>query len=448
MLTQLTHLLGSLYLNKRFFGAAIGIVVLFLLGFVWWWVFIWAKILLVLLAALLLTDLLLLYRFSQGISSQRTLADRLSNGDENAIGIYLQNDYPFAVSLQIIDEVPFQFQARDVLFTERLLPNTYKNIQYQLRPTERGEYSFGGLNVFAQSDIGLVRRRYVFDAQKMVAVYPSYIQMKRYELIAFSNRLQAYGMKKIRRIGISMEFEQIKNYTDGDDYRVINWKATARRNELMVNQYQDEKSQQVYCLIDKGRIMQMPFERLSLLDYAINATLVMANIAIKKGDKAGLVTFSQQVDTLLKASKQGSQMRHIQECLYREKTNFKETDYEKLYAAIRRTITQRSLLLLFSNFESQAGLQRQLPFLVRLAKQHLVVVIFFENTELQQLMEQTATDVVQIYQQTIAEKFAYEKRQIVHQLHRCGIQTILTPPQLLTVNTINKYLELKARGMI
>lgn len=441
-------MMRSLYLTPRFFIALIVLVTLFLFGFIYSSIFAIAKLLLIALIALLLVDIVLLYRLKKGIFARRLVADRLSNGDDNEVSIYLENNYPFAIKLAIIDEIPFQFQQRDVLFDEILPSSTYKTIGYKLRPTQRGEYSFGAVNILVQSDLGLVRRRYAFDNHKLVAVYPSYMQMKKYELIAFSNRLQDYGVKKIRRIGQSMEFEQIKNYVAGDDYRVINWKATARRNDLMVNQFQDEKSQQVYSLIDKGRVMKMPFEQLSLLDYAINAALVISNIAIKKGDKAGIISFAEQVETVLKASKQGSQMRQIQGHLYRETTRFLETDYEKLYVSVRRTITQRSLLILYTNFETLPGLQRQLPFLVRLSKRHLLVVVFFENTELRQLLDKPAKDVAEIYQKTIAEKFNYEKRQIVKELHQHGIQTILTPPQLLTVNTINKYLELKARGLI
>lgn len=271
--------------------------------------------------------------------------------------------------------------------------------------------------------------------------------MRQYELLAFSRRLSEAGLKKIRRIGHSLEFEQIKEYVSGDDYRTVNWKASARHNQLMVNQFDDEKSQPVYCLINMGRVMQMPFEGLSLLDYAINASLVMSNIAIRKGDKAGLLTFSHQIGSFAPAKKQGNQMYVLQELLYAQKTNFLEADYEKLYLNIRRRLSQRSLLLLFTNFETTTSLNRQLPYLQKLAKQHLLVVIFFENTELRQLLALKTNDIEDIYIKTIAEKFNFEKRLIVKQLQAHGIQTILTQPKSLTVNTINKYLELKARNL-
>lgn len=272
--------------------------------------------------------------------------------------------------------------------------------------------------------------------------------MRKYELLAISNRLTEAGVKKIRRIGHNQEFELIKEYTQGDDVRTINWKATARRQHLMVNHYQDERSQQVYALIDKSRVMQMPFNGLSLLDYAINASLVISNIAIRKSDKAGLITFQDTIDSTLPASRSNKQMSHILEVLYNQKTGYRESDFSVLYSHIRRKITQRSLLLLFTNFESLYGMQRQLPFIRSLAKQHLVVVIFFENTEMTGLISKPATDLKEIYYKAIAEKFAFDKKLIAKELQTMGIQTILTAPENLTVNTINKYLELKARGMV
>ena len=398
--------------------------------------------------AVLLTDGILLYRTRKGLHGYRFTPERLSNGDENELQIHVENFYPFAISLQVIDEIPHQFQKRDFNFELKLKPGEPKVLRYFLRPVKRGEYSFGAVNAYVSSPLGLISRRFRFSADALVPVYPSYIQMRKYELMAISNRLTETGIKKIRKIGQNMEFELIKEYVSGDDIRTINWKATARKNSLMVNHYQDERSQQVYSVIDKGRVMQMPFNGMSLLDYAINASLVISNIAIKKSDKAGLITFQDRVAATVSAGKQKSQMAHIMEVLYNQKTAYRESDFSSLYLHIRRKITQRSLLLLYTNFESIYGLQRQLPYLKRLAGQHLLVVIFFENTEMRSLLQEPANDLRQVYHKAIAEKFSYDKKLIVKELSRNGIQALLTPPENLTVNTINKYLELKARGMI
>jgi uncharacterized protein (DUF58 family) len=266
--------------------------------------------------------------------------------------------------------------------------------------------------------------------------------------MAISSNLSELGIKKIRKIGHNIEFEHIKEYVEGDDYRTINWKATARKNELMVNLYQDEKSQNVYSLIDKGRMMQMPFEGLSLLDYAINAALVLSNIAIRKDDKAGMLTFEKSFDGFLPASRRKNQMHLILNFLYNQSTTFGETDYSNLYVQLKHRVKRRSLLLLYTNFESVHSLERQLYYFQKLAKTHLLVVIFFENTELEVLVNTKPKDTLGIYQKVIAEQFVFEKIQIVKTLHQHGIQTILTKPQELSVSVINKYIELKARQLI
>jgi len=405
-------------------------------------VFFWSLI------ALVFIDLLLLYRTDSGVFANRSTPERLSNGDENAIRLFVENRYSFPVALEIIDEIPHQFQKRDVLFNTELKTNQRKEIDYQLKPFKRGEYEFGNINVYVKSPLGFIKKLYVFNEGKTVPVYPSFLQMRKYELMAISNRLSEVGVKKIRRLGHSTEFEQVKNYVQGDDYRTINWKATARRGDLMVNSFSDEKSQHVYCVIDKSRAMQMPFEGLSLLDYAINASLVLSNVALLKDDKAGLITVAEKIGSVLPADKRGVQMNKVLEILYKEKTRYLETNMEALYISIRKTLKQRSLVVFFTNFESMSALERQLPFLKRIAKLHLLLVVFFENTELKKLSEVYAKDVEEIYIKTIAEKFAFEKRQIVLELAKHGIQSILSSPQNLTVNTINRYLEIKARQSI
>jgi len=274
------------------------------------------------------------------------------------------------------------------------------------------------------------------------------LQMRKYELMAISNRLNEIGIKKIRRLGQSMEFEQIKNYVAGDDYRTVNWKASARQGNLMVNTFTEEKSQHVYCIIDKSRSMKMPFDGLSLLDYSINASLVLSSVALLKEDKAGLITMSDKKGAVIPAEKRPTQLNKIMEVLYREKTRYLETNMELLYTTIRSTLKQRSLIVMFTNFESASALERQLPFLKRIAKFHLLVMVFFENTELKELSEQPAVNVEGIYIKTIAEKFVYEKKLIVRELARHGIQSILTVPQNVTINTINRYLEIKAKQKI
>lgn len=435
-------------MEKRFFIVLTLIILGFLLSYIFPDMLGTARLLFYILIVALLGDLVLLFASKGHITGERRVPDKLSNGDENEIGISLSNSYLFQVRLKILDEIPHQFQKRDFQIVTVIGPGMEKYFKYKLRPTERGDYLFGNLNVFARSPIGLISKKYTFNSEQKVAVYPSFLQLHKYDLMAFSNHLFEYGLKKIRRIGHTMEFEQIKDYVQGDDIRNINWKATAKRNQLMLNQFQDERSQPIYSVIDKGRVMKMPFNGLSLLDYAINATLVISSIAIKKQDKAGMFTFSNKIENRVVAERRSAQMNLILETLYHIRTDFVESDFSLLYADIKRHLDHRSLLLLYTNFETVDALQRQLPYLLALAKQHLLVVIFFENTELIQFAGEEAVNTHQIFERTIAEKFVFEKKLIVNELRKYGIQTILTKPEDLTINTINTYLEIKARGLL
>jgi uncharacterized protein (DUF58 family) len=403
---------------------------------------------LIIILVLIITDAIILYANKNGISAKRNTLEKLSNGDENSVSIFIENRYSFPAKLTVIDELPYQLQMRDTKYIVRINPGDNKTIQYAVHPMKRGEYHFGALNIFIKSQIGFLERRYRFSNNMMVPVYPSFIQMRKYELLAINNRITDSGIKKIRRIGNHAEFDQIKEYIAGDDYRTINWKATARKERLMVNQFQDERSQQVYSLIDMGRVMQMPFEGLSLLDYSINSSLVISNIAMLKNDKAGVITFSSKVQSVLPAERKSGHLNKILQLLYNQKTDYLESDFENLYINVKKRISSRSLLLLFSNFESLPALQRQIKYLKRLSKDHLLVVIFFENTELKKLINAPAVSAEDIYHKTIAEKFAVEKKLIVKELERYRIPSILTDPKNLSVNTINKYLELKARGLL
>lgn len=438
----------QLYITNFFFYLLIGVIVLFCCAFIFPALYSATWFILLILLVFFVLDILILFSSKNGVSAERIAPEKLSNGDENPITVTLSNFYTFAVSVKVIDEIPFQFQVRNFEINRKLKNASQDEFQYKLRPTERGEYYFGNLNVYVSSPLKLISKRYKFGQDQMVPTYPSYIQLRKYDLIAFSNNLFQYGVKKIRRIGHTMEFEQIKEYVPGDDIRTLNWKATAKKNSLMVNQFQDEKSQNIYMVIDKGRVMKMPFNGMSLLDYAINATLVLSNVILKKQDKAGMFSFSKKVENRVMAEKRTSQMQKILESLYNIKTNFFESDYSRLYVDIKKNINQRSLIILYTNFETMDGLHRQLPYLKGIAKSHLLVVVFFQNTELYQITNKKSDTIQEVYDKVIAEKFIFEKKLIVTELKKYGIHSVLTQPENLTLDTINKYLEIKARGIL
>ncbi|HEX2534382.1 MAG TPA: DUF58 domain-containing protein [Chitinophagaceae bacterium] len=418
-----------------------------MVSYIWPVLYVLGTALLLLTLLTVAVDAVLLYSKRRPFGAQREVADRLSNGDANRVRLLLHNSYGFRVQAEVIDELPVQFQERSWVRHAVLEPDGDQLIEYTLTPVERGTYTFGAINVYVQGPLKLLRRRFVFGDTQSVRVYPSFIQMRRYQLMATAS-LQESGVKRMRRLGHSLEFEQIKEYVRGDDYRTINWKATARRGDLMVNNFTDERSQQIYCIINKGRTMKMPFEGMTLLDYAINAALVLSNTALLRQDKAGLICLGQRLDAFLTADKKTTQLNNILETLYRQETDFLEPDLEQLFAVIRNRITHRSLLVYFTNYESIESLERDLPSLKRMAHYHLLLIVFFENTELKSLVETKASTTEEMYIQTIGKKYMHEKKLVARELQKAGILTVLTTPEKLTVNTLNKYLEIKNRQSI
>lgn len=436
-----------MFLTRRFYIAATAVIIITAGGNLFQPFYDIGLWLLIMLLIAIGAETAMLWH-KHGITANRSCAKRFSNGDDNEVKLRVESNYTFALKLNVIDEIPVIFQRRDINFHLTLDSNEGKTITYRLRPTRRGVYGFGLIRVFASTMIGLVQRRFSCGSAEDVKVYPSYLMLHRYELLAISNRLTDLGVKKIRRAGNNTEFEQIRDYVRGDDSRTINWRATARRHHLMVNVYQDERSQQVFSVIDKGRVMQQSFLGMTLLDYAINASLVLSYIAIKKEDKAGLITFNEHFGSYLPASRRTGQMQHLLECLYDQETGFGETDYSTLAAGINRHVGKRSLLILYTNFCGMTDMERQLPYLRQINSRHRLLVVFFEDRELRDFIRRRPGSTEDYYRHVIAGKFAGEQRLIVSTLKRNGIQSLLTTPENLSADVINKYLEIKTRQMI
>jgi len=380
------------------------------------------------------------------VTVDRLIPDRYALGDQQEINYRITNNSSNRVKIELIDELPYQLQIRDFSIYELIEGRSEKSVSYSIRPLVRGVYDFGDLHVFFQKDsFSLLQWRKTIDADADVAVVPSFLQMRKFDLEVFSNAAMIKGLKKVRRLGQNDEFEHIKHYEKGDDIKMINWKASARRNEFMVNQYQDTQSQSVYVIIDKGRSMKTPFDGLTLLEHSINSALVLSNIVLKRMDRIGLITIGSTIDTWIKQHNRKSQLLSISDALYAESTSYGETDIKNLYFFVRQRISRRSCFFLYTNFEHRYDMERALPYLIKLNRLHVLVVIIFTNRGLYELGIKSAQEYNDIYTNTIAMNKVVEKEKIANQLSTYGIKVITTLPEDLNINVINKYLELKAR---
>ena len=396
---------ANTFLKNRIFLALSCVIVAFTFSYSYPWFFRLGQILLLVLFLLTLLEWFLLFRIAEKFEANRDVAHRLSLGDQQEVKYTISNLSDLPVLAEVVDELPYQLQRRDAAFFSRIDPGEKILRRLPIRPLIRGQYTFGSLHVYITLPwFSLVQRRISFSIPESIMVVPSIIQMKRYELEVFSRTASLSGIRRVRTIGEDDEFEHIRSYQQGDNIRAINWKATSRKNQPMINQFQNSRAQMVYCIIDKGRSMKMPFEGLTLLDHAINAALVISNIVLKKYDRAGLVTFSDKIGKIIAAENIPPQLSLISQHLYDQQTGFKESNYELLFYTLQHHIRRRSILLFFTNFEHLYDLDRNLEYFQALNRKHLLVIIFFINTDLLSSSEMEASNVSDIYLKTFAPK--------------------------------------------
>ncbi|MCQ2188337.1 MAG: DUF58 domain-containing protein [Paludibacteraceae bacterium] len=436
-----------MFFTERFVKFAIAAGLLVATGYLWEIFFFLGAIASLSLLLVAGIEYLILRKGSVGIS--RECPDRLSNGDDTEITVHLKSDYNIPISVTVIDELPEVFQIRDFNLKTSLEPQQSQSLKYFVRPTLRGKYVFHDTHAYICTQrLGLVQRHFVNKTESVAKVYPSFLFLRKSELLSVQNKVREYGNKVIRKVGQSREFENIRDYVLGDDYRSINWKATARRSHLMVNQFEEEQSQYVYSIIDKGRGMQHSFNGLSQLDYAINSALQFSYVVLSHMDNAGLITLENKVDTFVAPSRRIGQMNRIMEALYKEESSFAQSDFSDLLQFADQKISRRSLLVIYTNFTRMSSVQLQLPYLRKLASRHVVLLVFFKDKDLQAESEKKVTNEIDCATTVVARQFMFERQLIANELNRYGIHSILTDPENLTTDTVNKYLEMKARSII
>lgn len=423
-------------------------ITLFVLAGVWDVLFYPVLLLGLIWPFVLIFEWVQLNRYSRFVSGKRIMTEVLHLGDNQDIIYQVKNMNKRSLLFSIYDNLPFQFQWRQSICNGAIKREETLFLPFSITPVERGLYSFGVCNVIVSMSFpGLIRISKKIDSPAQVQVHPSVIQLKKYEMMVVSGVAHQNGIRRVRMIGENDEFEQIRPYAQGDNIKSINWKATARKQELLINTYHDSRSQEIYCIIDKGRTMEMPFHGMSLMDYAINTTLTFSNIVLRKFDKAGLITFSHQVDDTIPASSQGHQLNRISDVLYNQATEFKESDFHVLYAFLRKHVQRRSILFLFTNFEDPYEIERNITYLRLINKYHLLIVICFINEEIEKIISRETRDKTEIYQNVLAMDTMHKREAFLQNLTGFGIQLVMVRPRDLSIGVINKYLEIKSKRL-
>jgi uncharacterized protein (DUF58 family) len=256
------------------------------------------------------------------------------------------------------------------------------------------------------------------------------------------------GLRATRQLGRGSEFERLRDYSPDDDYRRINWQATARRGKPISVEFQTERSQTLIALLDTGRMMRSPVGEIAKLDYAINATLLLGYVAAQKGDRVGLLAFDDQPHTWVAPRSGKAQFHRLLSQLYAVESQPVEPDYSAAVAYVATKQARRGLVLLFSDLTGALYTQTLAAQLAHLQRRHLVLFITMRDPTVQAMAHQTVDDSSTLYTRTVAERLLEERQRTLEGLGRQGVLTLDVSADELSIAVINRYLELKARELI
>ncbi|MGQ9675333.1 MAG: DUF58 domain-containing protein [Chloroflexota bacterium] len=398
----------------------------------------------VVLLGLLIADVVLSPK-RQHFELNRLCDSKLSLAADNPIQVRLYNWSDRSVPVAIRDEFPVGFHTDRWQIEGVAAPRSELTLTYHLRPWRRGDYRFGDLHLRYRGRLGLIVRQERYPAAASVKVYPNLLDVRRYELLARRGQLAEIGLRNVRVLGRGTEFERLRDYQPDDDYRRINWKATARRGRPVSVEYETERSQNVVLMIDAGRLMATPIGPLAKLDYAVNTALMLAYVAARLGDNVGLLAFADRVDTYLPPRRGRRQFLTMIETLYRLPAHLTEPDYNLAFRYFATHNRKRSLVVLFTDLIDAETSRLLVGHIGALSPHHLAVCVAIADPTITRLASASPTDSQSVYQRAVAEGLLDERRRALEGMRRRGAIALDVSAEHLTPTVINRYLELKTR---
>lgn len=379
---------------------------------------------------------------------QRTHDSKLSLGADNPISLLVRNRGQQTVIFWLRDEPPDAFQIETRMLHGRIPPQRLWEGVYHVHPLRRGDYQFGNVNLRWLGPLGLVVRQGKCQLGESVKVYPNLLDVRRYDLLLRRNRLQEIGLRHTRQFGEGTEFERLREYLPDDEFRRIDWKATARRHRPVTVEYQTERSQNVIALLDAGRMMQSPVAQIAKLDYVVNAVLLLAYVATGKGDKVGMMSFADDVMQYLSPRQGRGQFYRMLELLYGIEAQPVESDYRRALSYLAAKQRKRSLVVLFTDLSSGMSMDTLVSHAAVLARRSLPLVVTISDPDVVQMARTRPSDSQTVYQRAAASQLLDERQLTLDRLQRQGVLTLDVPANQLSIAVINRYLELKARTML
>jgi uncharacterized protein (DUF58 family) len=378
---------------------------------------------------------------------------KLNLGAPNFIQLRVRNLDRSPVSLRIRDDVPATFEASGPAATLSVAASREAVHRYTVTPPRRGRFQFGDLYVRVQGPWGLAEAERRIPAAEDAQVYPDLRNAARLMLATSARDMAMLGLRKLRRDGSGSEFSRMREYIQGDTPREIDWKATARRQRPITRMHETERSQNVILCVDAGRAMAAQVEGengtiLSKLDCAVNAALFLAFVAIKNGDRVGLALFSDGVKRFLPPAAGRGQYRRIVNALYQAEATLSFVDYQALFRELTVHVRRRSMVVLFTDLFDEDQAASLTPPMQRLAKRHVPLCVALRDPALDRLVQTPPVDAEGAFQQAVGVEVMEERERLRLGISRHGVHFIDTVPKSLTIDTVNRYLEIKRRGLL
>jgi uncharacterized protein (DUF58 family) len=343
--------------------------------------------------------------------------------------------------------------ARTVRFeTDELIADVPRQsrttITRPVTPTSRGADELRALYVWYENPLGLIRRRLRIPAPQAIRVFPDLAAVERYGKLHLRNRMIEAGLRRMKLRGAGTEFEALREWSDGDAFRSIDWKATARRGKLMVAQHEVERSQNVTLLLDCGRLMTPRIDTGRKLDYAVTAALSLATIAGLASDRVGLVAFAHDILAASAPRSTRSSVARLADTLYGLEPRFEESNYTRAFAYLRRHLHKRSLIVFLTDVIDPLAQATVMAEVGSLARRHLLICVFMNDAAVNEALSQQPQSVSDAYRANVALGLANERRLAKAMLERAGVIVIDVPAKKLTTALIDEYLRVKRRGLL
>ncbi len=390
----------------------------------------------------------LLSRRASEVEARRRVDEKLSLGTENRVDIELYNRSRRALLLLVKDDAPVAFHTPQRQFSLRLASYETRRLAYQTVPQGRGDYQFGDIHIRGRTTLALSWWQRRIPAEQEVKVYPDLLQVHRYELLARKAHLQQVGFRLLRRHGEGTEFESLRDYVPDDDFRDIDWKASARRNKPITRSYQIERSQNLILMIDAGRMMCAQLDGMSKLDYAINAALMLAYVATRQDDAVGLTVFADTVHSFVPPRKGTAQIGRMVEQLYAVQPTMTEPDYGAALTLLHSRSRKRALVVIFTDIIDKHASRQLLAHSAALYPHHLPLVVTIRDPRLEQAADLRPDDVPQVYERAVAVGLLRDRREALLALRRRNARVVDALPEQLTVATVNTYLAIKRQQLL